>query len=271
MKLGDKGEAVRNLQLALKEIGYAVIVDGIYGPQTEQFVKVFQKSKGLVVDGIAGPKTLAVLKARRPLSPEEHKLPVVKPVAYPTPRPLADILARAWYWTTQKAKYVLGAGGRDPNASSPFTTKDGVVGSDCVGWVLWACGIDRYQPKLFTYYDGWMNTDSIIEDAKRGVGGKLWKLLAKPEVGCLVIFPSIHKNGKMTRMGHVGLVVEVPAEWPDDFASWPDKERKELLKLVKVIDCNASWGRKLKGKAIGQITAADLWNKPDAVFVAWVR
>lgn len=259
MKLGDKGEAVKSLQQGLRDAGFVIDVDGIFGPQTEQLVRVFQRAKGLEVDGIAGPNTLAALR-----------MPVAKPVTKPSPRDVRETLSRAWYWTTQKAKYVLGAGGRDPNATTPFTTKDGVVGSDCVGWVLWALGIDRYQPKIFTYYDGWMNTDSIIDDAKTGVGGKLWKILSRPEPGCLVIFPSIHVNGKMTRMGHVGLVVEVPGEWPVDFASWSAQERKNLLGLVKVIDCNASLGRRLKGMAIGQITAADLWAKPDAVFVGWV-
>jgi hypothetical protein len=187
----------------------------------------------------------------------------------PTLRTVLDRVAKAWYCTTQKAKYILGEGGRNPANLNPFTPNaKGVLGSDCVGFVLWCLGIDRYQPKLFTYYDGWMNTDSIIEDAKTGVGGGLWKLLDRPEPGCLVVFPSLRKGGKMIRMGHVGLVVEVPAEWPIG-KTWNMFERREMLKLVKVVDCNASLKRKLAGKAIGQITAADLWDKPDAVWVGW--
>lgn len=258
MKLGDKGEAVRILQQALVDAGYSISVDGSFGPQTLQCVKAFQKARGLPITGEADQALLSTLK-----------VPVTRPLALPQLRPLADILSRAWYWVTQNAKYVLGAGGRSPDAPTPFTTKGADVGSDCVGWALWALGIDRYQPKLFTYYDGWMNTDSIIADAKTKVGGGLWQLLSKPEAGCLVVFPSLYKDGRMIRMGHVGLVVEVPAEWPVDYDSWSLKERAGLLQHVKVIDCNASFGRKLKGRAIGQITAADLWNKPDAVFVKW--
>ncbi len=120
-----------------------------------------------------------------------------------------------------------------------------------------------------------MNTDSIIMDATfsddyvQRTKPRLWNLLDRPEVGSLVIFPSLHKNGKMTRMGHVGLVVEVPAEWPTNFKNYNPVQRRELLKLVKVIDCNASLKRKITGKAIGQITAADLWDKVDSVFVGW--
>jgi len=259
MKLGDKGEAVRSLQLRLNE-KYFVVADGVFGPLTEEAVKAFQKDQGLTVDGIAGPQTQEKLKNWKPA-------PVRK---LPTLRSIADRVAKAWYFTTQKAKYILGEGGRAPVNPDPFTPNaKGQRGSDCIGFVLWCLGIDRYQPKLFTHYDGWMNTDSIIQDAKTGIGGGLWKILNKPEVGSLVIFPSLWKNGKMVRMGHVGLVVEVPGEWPENLTKWDPKARRELLKLVKVIDCNASWKRKLSGKAIGQLTAADLWDKPDAVWVGW--
>lgn len=259
MKLGDNGTEVKQLQQALINKGYSLTADGIYGLQTQGVVRLFQLANKLTIDGEAGPETLASL----------FKTVAVKEL--PVLRSIAERVAKAWYWTTQKAKYILGEGGRSPFALTPFTpNKDGVLGSDCVGWVLWALGIDRYQPKLFTYYDGWMNTDSIIDDAKTGVGGGLWKILAKPEAGCLVIFPSLRNTaGKMTRMGHVGLVVEVPGEWPEEFAKWNSTQRKTLLQLVKVIDCNASLARRLKGKAISQITAADLWNKSDAVFVGW--
>ena len=39
----------------------AIDVDGIFGPQTEDAVKTFQKVRGLVVDGIVGPKTLEAM------------------------------------------------------------------------------------------------------------------------------------------------------------------------------------------------------------------
>ncbi|MFB4164691.1 peptidoglycan-binding protein [Alteribacillus sp. JSM 102045] len=37
-------------------------IDGIFGPQTEQAVRTFQKKKKLTADGIAGQKTWAALK-----------------------------------------------------------------------------------------------------------------------------------------------------------------------------------------------------------------
>lgn len=56
LKIGSKGNEVRQLQAKL-----SCAVDGIFGPLTEEAVKYFQTSKGLVPDGIVGPKTWAAL------------------------------------------------------------------------------------------------------------------------------------------------------------------------------------------------------------------
>ena len=58
-KNGSRGEEVRKIQTKLKNWGYYNgSVDGIYGWQTENAVKSFQKKNGLTVDGVAGTKTL---------------------------------------------------------------------------------------------------------------------------------------------------------------------------------------------------------------------
>ena len=59
---GSSGEEVRQIQQRLKDWGYlSGEVDGIYGAQTEEAVRYFQRKNGLVVDGIAGEATLAAL------------------------------------------------------------------------------------------------------------------------------------------------------------------------------------------------------------------
>ena len=61
-KYGSRGEEVRTIQTKLKRWGYYFgSIDGIYGTQTLNAVKYFQRKNGLAVDGIAGPKTLAAM------------------------------------------------------------------------------------------------------------------------------------------------------------------------------------------------------------------
>ena len=61
-KMGSRGDEVRRIQQKLKNWGYYTgSVYGIYGSQTQNAVRKFQRDNGLTVDGIAGPKTLSYL------------------------------------------------------------------------------------------------------------------------------------------------------------------------------------------------------------------
>ncbi len=61
LRYGDKGESVRKLQKALKELNYSVSADGDYGALTQMAVSAFQKCNGLEADGVAGPETQQLL------------------------------------------------------------------------------------------------------------------------------------------------------------------------------------------------------------------
>lgn len=62
LRKGSTGSAVRTMQQKLKNWGYYKgSVDGIFGSQTLEAVKYFQRKNGLSVDGIVGAKTLAAL------------------------------------------------------------------------------------------------------------------------------------------------------------------------------------------------------------------
>lgn len=63
LAIGDKGEAVTDLQRRLAKLGYQLLADGDFGPKTRGIVRQFQKSAGLKADGIVGPKTRRALKA----------------------------------------------------------------------------------------------------------------------------------------------------------------------------------------------------------------
>ena len=59
---GSTGEQVRVIQSKLKNWGYYDgSVDGVFGSQTAQAVKYFQRKNGLTPDGIVGPATLRAL------------------------------------------------------------------------------------------------------------------------------------------------------------------------------------------------------------------
>ena len=61
-KYGSRGEEVRQIQTKLKRWGYYNgNVDGIYGSQTQEAVRYFQRKNNLKVDGIAGPETLKAM------------------------------------------------------------------------------------------------------------------------------------------------------------------------------------------------------------------
>ena len=61
-KYGSRGDEVIQIQTKLKRWGYYKgNIDGIYGTQTLEAVKYFQRKNGLAVDGIAGPNTLKAM------------------------------------------------------------------------------------------------------------------------------------------------------------------------------------------------------------------
>lgn len=85
MKKGEAGEPVRVLQQALIELGHPMPVstkkygspDGIYGDETKEAVKAFQRKNGLAheADGQVGRNTLAKLRGK-PLPPAKPLPPL---------------------------------------------------------------------------------------------------------------------------------------------------------------------------------------------------
>ena len=58
LKKGSNDRAVRDLQEALKALGYDVgPVDGVFGTKTENAVKKFQQTREIAVDGVVGRVT----------------------------------------------------------------------------------------------------------------------------------------------------------------------------------------------------------------------
>lgn len=81
LRRGAKGDAVKDLQSALRSAGHELIVDGGFGSITEAAVRRFQAAHGLRVDGIVGPQTAAALDAIGA---------TIKPVGEPEPSVRSD-------------------------------------------------------------------------------------------------------------------------------------------------------------------------------------
>lgn len=65
LALGSWGADVFMLQIQLREIGYTLQADGLYGPETKAVVEAFQRDQGIQVTGVVGPVTLERLALAR--------------------------------------------------------------------------------------------------------------------------------------------------------------------------------------------------------------
>ena len=64
LRQGSQGTHIRTIQQRLKDLGYAITIDGNFGPGTREVIVAFQRKKNLLADGMVGPKTWAGLWAR---------------------------------------------------------------------------------------------------------------------------------------------------------------------------------------------------------------
>ena len=66
LQFGDRGPQVTTLQEALSRAGFPVSADGVYGSATENAVRQFQLSRGIIADGVYGFETEAALFGSSP-------------------------------------------------------------------------------------------------------------------------------------------------------------------------------------------------------------
>jgi tetratricopeptide (TPR) repeat protein len=82
LRLGERGEAVQQLQEALKRLGYDLdTVDGRFGDSTRKAVMAFQTKNKLKADGLVGPKTFrAIVGGEAAPEPETADVAMTEPV-----------------------------------------------------------------------------------------------------------------------------------------------------------------------------------------------
>lgn len=213
-------------------------------PDSEIFahlVDAFQDANGLPRDGMFGKVT------REKLAADYHAEPPVSGPAIQLvdwiPGLKPDDVEGRWASMSKLAiEYVLGAGGRDPNANDPRSEKNGKLGLDCTGADAYASALSRLQPH-FPYYGGWINTDSIVADAR---GNQvLFELLDRPVRGCGLVFAGIDfdHDGDRERIGHKSWVSRVLAGF---------NPKKPDYRLVEIWDCAGSNSKLVPG-AVGDV------------------
>lgn len=148
-------------------------------------------------------------------------------------------------------------GGKDPTALDPadrwsFPGKTFVNRTaDCIGGMAWAGGFDRYQPTRFHHiYDGWINTDSMIQDATRDK--RCFTTLDHPEPGCFVVCAS---GSRGHGIGHIGGVIQVA----DKF----DYHNDHSWSTTMIVDV-AAWGPGIRANTKHSMLG---WFNTNAVFV----
>lgn len=106
-KFGSRGEIVKQIQKALH-----LYPDGIFGINTDEAVKAFQKKNGLKQDGIVGPATLALLIPQR-LKKSKRRIDeiIVHCTATPEYKPYTVEDIRRWHraqgWSDIGYHYVI--------------------------------------------------------------------------------------------------------------------------------------------------------------------
>jgi murein DD-endopeptidase MepM/ murein hydrolase activator NlpD len=61
IRIGSRGGDVKQLQRALRELGYKIAVDGDFGPKTDGAVRGYERSHHMTVDGIVGRSEAATI------------------------------------------------------------------------------------------------------------------------------------------------------------------------------------------------------------------
>jgi peptidoglycan hydrolase-like protein with peptidoglycan-binding domain len=88
LRRGDRGDGVRKLQLQLRRLGFpAGSVDGVFGPVTEQAVRMFQQSVGLPSTGLVDKATWDLVNSSAPAPPETGAPIALRSPVPPAPQP----------------------------------------------------------------------------------------------------------------------------------------------------------------------------------------
>lgn len=134
-KYGSTGSEVTQIQKKLKNWGYYTgDVDGVFGTQTQNAVKLFQQKNGLSVDGIAGLQTLRAMGITTSSSQSSSSTVSSIPIKYGSRgNDVKTIQSKLknWGYYTGAVDGIFGSGTK--SAVSSFQKKNGLTADGIVG------------------------------------------------------------------------------------------------------------------------------------------
>jgi len=127
---------------------------------------------------------------------------------------------------------------------------------DCAGFAINRCWhIKRHRPEFnrgpWATIEDDINCNSAIEDAHHKQ--ELFEPLTRPELGALLLYPTIYLKGHPPFIGHVGIVTAVPAEWDPTVSRWAE---------LGIVQCHGPNGRKPGIVA----TDGSVWDHHDSLW-----
>lgn len=154
-RVGDSGDPVRRIQLALAQLGYQLSGTGYFGPATDTAVETFQRRAGIAADGEVGTATARALDAA---------LAMPRPASNAPANPEID--RPLWLQVSLAHIGLKEAPGR---ANNPELVKDmQEVAPDyvadetpwCAGWVSFCLARSGYKPSktplwALSYAEDW--------------------------------------------------------------------------------------------------------------------
>lgn len=176
LSVGEKGNEVVQLQLALNNHGYNVNVDGIFGSETDDAVRSFQEEHGLAVDGIVGHETIIALNS------ETNTATLSLTNEVKSEKQANSNIEGAYSSHHDIVSIAMGFLG------SPYqfggTTPQGFDSSGFINYVFAQVGIDLER----THADMWVNNGKHVDS---------------PSVGDVVFFKNTYKSG----VSHSGIYI----------------------------------------------------------------
>lgn len=159
LRMGSKGERVRELQVLLNRAGYAVKADGDYGPATRDQVKAFQKAQRITADGVAGPETIRKLEVFKQ-APDEK----------PGEQPINDV-PEVKEATKGGGVLVLVVAVRDQVAetASYLTGIEAETAQTVANWLLAGSSIIGLGLAAYGLYGWWKSKQTFEGDVAAGV------------------------------------------------------------------------------------------------------